>query len=195
MRPSSRQIRAMPQLISPVEIRQEHEEVKKEPGQKRIPSHILDLRFIPKKTATMVWSGKFRQQLHHSMTARLTSQKKAKLYTGTRDISVLNLWGSMQPWNGVYGITLLVSGINSETNGSQENDLLVKDPTPLSRLFSNRLILWSRLLHECMLKWSLQQWVSISALSVPSNTGGLSSGCYLIWKKRENFRGNIPDFS
>jgi hypothetical protein len=42
----------MPRLISPVETRQEHEEVKKEPGQKRIPGHILDLRFIPKKTAT-----------------------------------------------------------------------------------------------------------------------------------------------
>jgi len=37
MLPSSRLIRVMPQRINPVEIKQGHEGIMKEPGQKRIP--------------------------------------------------------------------------------------------------------------------------------------------------------------
>jgi len=101
----------------------------------------------------------------------------------------------MQPWNEAYGITLLAFGINSETNGSQENDLPVRDLTPLSRPFSNLLILWSRLLQECMQKCSLQQWVSTSAVFGPSNITGLSSGCYGISEKHGGFQRKVWGFS
>jgi len=195
MRPSSRLIRAMPRLISPVETRHKHEEVKRALGQKRIPSHISGSKPIPKKTAIMDRSGKFRPRRHRSMTAGLTSQKKVKLYIGTRGILALNHSGSMEQWNGVYGITPLVSGITWETNGSQENDLPARDHTPSLKQYSNRLILWSRLLLEYMPKWSLLQWVSTSVLSVLSNTEGWFSGCYLVWKKTGDFKREYTEFS
>jgi hypothetical protein len=53
MLPSSLLIRDMPRQIKPEETRREHEGVKREPGQKRIPNHILNSRPIPKKTATV----------------------------------------------------------------------------------------------------------------------------------------------
>ena len=180
MLPSSRQIRVMPQQIHPVETRHEHGEVKRVRGQNRTLNRISGLRSIPKKTAIMVWSGNFKLQQHHFMTVRLICQKKVKWYTGTRDISALNLSRSMQPWNGMCGIIPLASGIYSETSESQENDLPAKDLTPLSRPFSNRLIPWLQLLQGYMRKWSLLRWVSTSVVSGHLNISRLSSGCYGI---------------
>jgi hypothetical protein len=50
---SSPLIRDTPRQISPVETRQKHEGGKRVHGRKRIPSHILGLKPIPKKTAIM----------------------------------------------------------------------------------------------------------------------------------------------
>ena len=159
---SSRLIRDMPPQTSPGEIKPGHGEAKKVHGRKRIPSHILGLRSIPKKTVTMDWSENSRLLLHHSTIARLISQKKVKWSTGTRGISVLNLLDSMQRWNEEYGITLSVSGISSETNGFQKSDLRVSDHTRSSRPYSNQLIPWWRQLSGSMQKWFLLPSVSIS---------------------------------
>jgi len=101
----------------------------------------------------------------------------------------------MRRWNGEYVIILLVSGIFSETNGFQKSDLRVSDHTRSSRSYSNQLIPWIRQLSGSIQKWFLLPSVSISALSVPSNTGVLSSVRYLIsQKKRENSREIMPVF-
>ena len=100
----------------------------------------------------------------------------------------------MRRWNGEYVIILFVSGIFSETNGFQKSDLRVSDHTRSSRPYSNQLIPWLRQLSGSIQKWFLLPSVSISALSVPSNTGVLSSVRYLISRKTEKLNGDNASF-
>jgi len=101
----------------------------------------------------------------------------------------------MRRWNGEYVIILLVSGIFSETNGFQKSDLRVSDHTQSSRPYSNQLIPWLRQLSGSIQKWFLLPSVSISALSIPSNTGVLSSVRYLISQKNGKIQGRLCQFS
>ena len=75
------------------------------------------------------------------MIAKSIYLKKAKWSTGTGVISVLNQRVLMQPCNEVSGGIRSVSGISSEINEFQENDLPVRDLTPSSRMFFTTLTL------------------------------------------------------
>jgi hypothetical protein len=110
---------------------------------------------IPKKTATMDWSGKFRLLLHHSMIARFISQKKVNWYIGTRGISEINLSDSMQRWNGEYGITLSVSGINSKTNGFQKTSSRREAIRVFNTVFESAHTGVTTIVRGSMLKWFL----------------------------------------
>jgi hypothetical protein len=63
---SSLLIRDMLPQASSVETKPENKKAKKVHGRKRIPSHILGLKSIPKKTVIMDLSENSRLQLHHS---------------------------------------------------------------------------------------------------------------------------------